>query len=628
MRRLLVFAAFGSLVLAAAPAIDASERAGPGDLGQHQSLAEHERSAFGPGPPSSLVLDNFELVGHSNLAGGAPTGDVFLYDHGGSVGTYAYLGSWAVPCAGTGVRIVDVNDPSHPRLVAFAAGAIGTSAEDPVVTRIGTRDVLAVGLQTCKKQGVPGLDLWDVTNPRRPTHLAFLQTGPDGPHETDIVTRADGRSLALFAVPFSEGSDQFEGTTFGGDFRIVEITDPENPVELADWGVTGDSSMTIEAGNDPWTSVFQGIGQFPDLFAHSARAADGGMTAYVSYWDAGVLKFDITDPSNPVLLGSTDYPIDAEGEAHSVVPYDSGGQRYLLQNDEDFDTFSPVVVTTTATGSAEYAGIQEPWMPTLLYDTGPITAGVHDAGDGCQAADYAGASGQIALADTQDPFYVTPPCSIGAQAILAAQSGAVAFLSNLVSQDDAYAFGPDTEAEFEQVQQEAVGTPGVQISDIDELAAAIRAGGPGVELTLTPSDPSWGFLRVFQEGAGDADGDGIPDFQQVGSFRDLPHTSGELFTPPGVWSIHNTEINGDRAYSSWYSHGLVALDIGDPTSPAKVGQFVPSTNPRHGKELRFFDGPALVWGVAIDPDTGLIYVSDMRTGLWIVEPTGDAAPTP
>jgi hypothetical protein len=30
--------------------------------------------------------------------------------------------------------------------------------------------------------------------------------------------------------------------------------------------------------------------------------------------------------------------------------------------------------------------------------------------------------------------------------------------------------------------------------------------------------------------------------------------------------------------------------------------------------------------VAIDPETGLVYASDMRTGLWIVQPTGDAAP--
>jgi hypothetical protein len=55
-----------------------------------------------------------------------------------------------------------------------------------------------------------------------------------------------------------------------------------------------------------------------------------------------------------------------------------------------------------------------------------------------------------------------------------------------------------------------------------------------------------------------------------------------------------------------------------------VGQLVPKTSRRHANALGA--GPAAVWGVAIDPDTGLIYASEMRTGLWIIRPTGDAAP--
>jgi hypothetical protein len=68
----------------------------------------------------------------------------------------------------------------------------------------------------------------------------------------------------------------------------------------------------------------------------------------------------------------------------------------------------------------------------------------------------------------------------------------------------------------------------------------------------------------------------------------------------------------------------VALDLTDPTDPQLVGQFVPPTSARFGGSLG--TGPAEVWGVAIDPETGIVYASDMRTGLWIVEPTGPAAP--
>jgi hypothetical protein len=33
------------------------------------------------------------------------------------------------------------------------------------------------------------------------------------------------------------------------------------------------------------------------------------------------------------------------------------------------------------------------------------------------------------------------------------------------------------------------------------------------------------------------------------------------------------------------------------------------------------------WGLAIDPETGIVYASDMRTGRWIIQPTGPAAPS-
>jgi hypothetical protein len=70
---------------------------------------------------------------------------------------------------------------------------------------------------------------------------------------------------------------------------------------------------------------------------------------------------------------------------------------------------------------------------------------VHDAGDGCQASDYAGARNKVALADSIDPFYVdiipgwpAPPCTIGRQTVLAARAGAIAFVSNLVIQPLAF----------------------------------------------------------------------------------------------------------------------------------------------------------------------------------------------
>lgn len=574
-----------------------------------------------PGAESRLVTDNFRVLGHEGLGRQAPNGDISFHDHGGSVGKYTYVGTWVgADCSGVGVKAINVNDPERPRLVATIGSQPGSSHEDMVVARIGDRDVLAIGLQFCGEGGLDGLALYDVTNPRRPTSLSFFPT-PVGVHELDVVVRPDGRALALLATPFSEFPDTYFGTDFGGEFRIVDITDPASPTALADWGIIADSDLLIQGGNDPVSSSFQGLGYFAATYAHSVRAADDGATAYVSYWDAGILKFDIGDPTQPTLVGRTLYPSGSDGDAHSMVPYDVGDTRYILQNDEDFEPLPTVLATSSATGDERFDAIQMPYAPALLTAAGEqVSAEIHDAGDGCDSADYQHlVDGKIALVDTVDPFYVgiidgwEVPCSIDRQMILAARFGAEALLSNLVSPDDAFIFGG------EEMADAARNNPGlevVQVSDIDEFATRIRAAGPGVTVALTAETPSWGYLRIYQETAS-------TEWQQVGAFAGAPHAFGEFPTPGGDWSIHNTEVLGDRAYSSWYSNGIVALDMSDPTAPQMVGQFVPPASSRFANVLG--PGAAQTWGVAIDPETGYVYASDMRTGLWIVEPTGPAA---
>jgi len=563
---------------------------------------------------SPQVTDDFEVVGHTNLGGGVPNGDVALYDHGGSVGKFAYVGTWSAQCTGQGAKVIDVNDATRPRWVGYVGAQQDSSNEDLDIVRIGGRDVLGIGVQTCGPRGRAGLALFDVTDPRHPVALSFFDTVSGGVHELDLVVRSDGRALALLAVPFAEFTFDEEGNqTPRGEFVIVDITDPRNPELAAEWRLY-EQGLTMHDDSHGITSPFQGEGLFPIMFGHSARAADDGLTAYVSHWDAGVVKVDISDPESPVTIGHTVYPVGSDGEAHSMAPYDPGAGRFILQNDEDFEPFHTIAVaTSSATGEREFNAIQEFWAPTLLADVGPTSGTVHDAGDGCDASDYAGAAGKIALADSVDPFYNPAPCAIGDQVLLAAEAGAAVLVSNLLSIDDAYAYGPDTEADLSV----AAGMPVLQISDIDGLAGEIRATAVPVTMTLDPSTPAWGFLRVFQETASE-------NWEEVGRFEGpAVNPDGSLDFPPGFWSIHNTEVLGDRAYSSWYSAGIIALDISDPTSPAMAGQFVPSSSSRNANALG--PGRALVWGVAIDPETGLVYASDMRTGLWIVRPTGDAA---
>lgn len=578
--------------------------------------------------PAATVQENFVLLGHTRLGGKAPDGDVFFFDHR-RAGKHAYVGTWSRPCTKRGVKIVDVNDPTAPRLVAVAAlRRSGYSYEDVSVLRVAGKDVLAVGLQSCGGlwHNAGGVALFDVTRPAHPKKLSFTPTGHrvHGVHELDIVKRADGRALALLAVPYSE---QYASR---GDFQIVEITHPAHPKRLADWGVLRDSDLRMVRRPRPVGTSSQGLGHYPAHYGHSARAADGGMTAYVSYWDGGILKFDISRPAHPKLLGHTRYPIDADGDAHSMTRYRSGGETYILQNDEDLDAPSPAVVETSATGSSRFQGLEIENVPTQLRETGEVQAEVWDAGQGCADDSFLGANGRIALIDLNEKDF-SPECGVGEKLLGAARSGAVAVMINRIDTSDPRDRLLMSRAARSSLREEAKGMPVVIVPSKDGEAAAIRSqlSPAPATATLTPGEPSWGYLRIFKEsGPTDVDDDGVSDFAQVGAFSDAPHVTGDASPPPGDWTIHNTEVLGDRAYSSWYSNGVVAMDLSDPTAPTSVGRFVTPASDRRSKSLPDHSSPGaypMVWGVAVDPSTGILYLSDMRTGLWIVRPVGEAA---
>jgi hypothetical protein len=148
-RALLSVTAVSALLIAAASPVGASADDPLEDRFHGVLDAAKNAAATSAGSPVPLVADNFEVLGHANLGGGVPNGDVWFYDHGGDVGKFAYVGTWSAQCTGQGAKIVDVNDPTRPQCVGFVGARKGSSNEDVVVVRIGKRDVLGIGVQVC-----------------------------------------------------------------------------------------------------------------------------------------------------------------------------------------------------------------------------------------------------------------------------------------------------------------------------------------------------------------------------------------------------------------------------------------------------------------------------------------------
>ena len=281
-------------------------------------------------------------LGELNLAGGL-NADVWAH------GRYAYVGTWSGPCPGTGVKVIDVLDPARPRQVATLASYPNTSDEDMQVISVRNAffngDLLVTGLQDCglpgQAPGKTGVDLWNVTNAANPTHLGFFDTGAFGTHEVSL-TKQGTRVFALAAVPFSEITSG--GTV--GDFQLIEVTDPRNPVRADDWGAGKDGHMAFGAaflagvlpppfdctpppGQQPLCR-----GHFGAVFGHSASPSADGRRAYVAYWDAGGIILDISNPNDVRMIGRTVYPAGSEGDTHTAMP--NGSDTVLITDDEDF----------------------------------------------------------------------------------------------------------------------------------------------------------------------------------------------------------------------------------------------------------------------------------------------------
>jgi hypothetical protein len=291
-------------------------------------------------------MANTELVGHVAPPQSGGYGDVWAHRD------VAYLGNLRqADCRpANGVWAISLKDPAKPRPLASFAKFPGSDGEDVWVGAVSTKafrgDLAAVGIQRCSRQdpGFAGLALFDVTNPARPKELGRFPTGvTTGVHEVGIVQRPDGRVLALAAVPYSFNLSQGRQ----GDLRIIEITDPRRPRELADWDVRRDGPAETRGQ----------LAARRDVFAHSAWPFDKGNKLFASFWSTGVQFLDIRDPAAPRLIGQTPYrPEDGYRGAHSG--WFNKDETLFVQNDEAMQ----------AVGS----GSRRSWTFQRVFDTSSL----------------------------------------------------------------------------------------------------------------------------------------------------------------------------------------------------------------------------------------------------------------
>ena len=531
---------------------------------------------------------NLTEIGSISFPDGAST-DVWAH------GNFAYVGTFSSGTSGfcpeTGVKIVDISDPTEPTFVGNLASPPLTRANDVKVAKVNTRhfkgDLLVHSNEPCVGGGDGGVVLYDVSDPTAPVRLGAaydindLFNGPNftafGVHNAWIF---EHRNRPYIAVVANVSPSSY-------DFRILDASDPSMPIQVGRW------SSTVSPDAPP--SETRGTSR--SLGLHDVTVNDRGTVAYLSYWDAGYILLDVSDPSDPAFLGVGPWPESAEGNAHAAWPAQGG--NLLVTADEDFSANSLVLVTTSvALGSfgTEHEAAEAAFTPPLSAPFGP-----HDVAWVGKDTGINTAQAFSCAANPADPLGSGPAVPYGESVtgkIALIQRGGCRFDEKLaVAQSEgaigAIVFNDTREDVITMGGNPIVSIPGVMIrgSRGNELAA-LREGGTTVQATLAPgSFNGWGFVRIWDTSD--------PANMTLLADMTLPST----FDPsaPNPFGSHNVMVRGNTAYISWYADGLVAIDISDPTNPQVIAQAVdPGDN---------------YWGVYVQGD--LIFTSDRDTGLKI-----------
>lgn len=529
--------------------------------------------------------------------------------------SYAYLGTYDQPSCTpetSGVHIVDITDPARPSKAGFISTP-GFRVSDVMAKHIETNafsgDLLVFSVEFCSSlrsqrqlAESPAIMIYDVTDPLAPRRLApDFSLGFEAHNAFFYQDR--GHAYVLIVRDNAER-----------DFVMVDITNPSAPVQ------------TASRGRPDWFGPDDqmAIGAFPAAFHHDLWAQSyptnhpnpnyaGKTIAYLSYWDAGLVILDVTDPANPVFVGDSDYvnpdPVSGktpEGNSHTTVPTEDG--NLVFMGDEDFSPSPTLFNVDSGAFARNYRAVEATFTKPINDLEGQMLIG------------------QTVFVGRANTAAETPPprreaAAPGTKFIALIERGDVTFeekMANAASAgyDAAIVFGsleaPDqlipmtgatekgTIPALFVARSTAFAIMGIR-PDSPATTALPGVGTTGERITARTTFDGWGYGRVLD----------VRDPRKIVELGQFA-TPGSMQNPPlpGDHSIHNVVLDGQRAYISWYADGVWVVDFTLPAKPVEVAHFVDKAA---GSDF---------WGVYLfKHPNGRSYIlgSDRSTGLWIFE---------
>jgi hypothetical protein len=315
---------------------DPADGPAPEEDAQHGGTGGH----LAPSSANVAVVGKLKLT---NVASGIS--DV------GAFRNHAYLGASFSECLGragaqgTGVHVVNISNPAAPvkvaKIPAHANSAVGEGVHViNMATPFFSGDLLVHNNEACDgaQPFEGGVSLWNVTTPSVPVKLA----GGVGDSTPAISPNIGGvHSVhSAFAWYVPGANPPATGRAFVmmadnqevDDVDILEITNPAAPVVIS------------ETGFNSWPEAHSPLANGDTVFNHDFQIKRVGTKwlALVSYWDAGWVILDVTNPASPAFVNDSNYPTPdpltgfdiPEGNGHQA--WWSSDNQFIIGTDEDF----------------------------------------------------------------------------------------------------------------------------------------------------------------------------------------------------------------------------------------------------------------------------------------------------
>ena len=563
--------------------------------------------------------ENVELISKLKVSGAGPekVADVAVF------GDYAYLAAWGgAVCKGNGVYVVDISDVENPVQVAFVPSKEGSYPGEgmqalSIETSAWSGDILVTNNEVCKApSGFGGMNVYDISDPARPTPLAV------GVGDSDVQGNQKKTANQIHSVFAWDAGDSAYAVIVDNeealDVDIMDITNPKKPVLVAEYDLAASFPQIVQEEPENLVEVF--------LHDIVVEEIDGRFYMLLSYWDAGYVVLDVTDPLAPTYVADSDYaqidPELLEQAGLEEKPEGNGHQAewtrdnaHIIGTDEDF---SPTGLE--ATNLTDGVGFQS----SQGSDTPQIGAGETLTGTTVYGGRACNGDAAVPPAPTEGGPYLAVVtrgfCTFTEKVANVEAAGGYVGVVVVNREGSCVLFGMSVDGNIPALSVDR--RTGFSIFGAEDLYddAACRAGTddlagsliPGVEIGTVGDELSfrgffdgWGYVHLFKDGEG--------KLREVDTYA-IPEAMDPAYsTGFGDLSVHEVATSlqrDDLAYLAYYSGGLRVITVG-PEGITEVGAFID-------------EGGNNFWGVEVFERDGVEYaaLSDRDFGLYIFQYTG------